>query len=86
MVILAGDLANGEDVLLPVIEREVRRQTLRELSADLKITVSSLGLDMRLKGAAALAFRKSLADASLLKRMCGPVLTAPATRGAPAGR
>lgn len=74
IVILAGDLASGEDLLLPLVEKEIRRHTLADLSDGLRITASGLGLDMRLKGAAALAFRQSLADPALLKKMCSPVL------------
>ena len=40
----------------------------------LKITLSSLGLDIRLRGAVSMAFRTSLQDADLLEKMCAPVL------------
>jgi glucokinase len=74
IVILAGDLASGEDLLLPLVEKEIGRHTLADLSDGLQIKASGLGLDMRLKGAAALAFRQSLADPALLKKMCSPAL------------
>jgi len=35
--------------------------------------MSSLGFDIRLKGAASLAFRGSLADRVILRRMCAPL-------------
>ena len=75
IIILGGDLILGEDVFVPLIKEELLRHSLPELSEDLEIAVSSLGLDIRLKAAASLAFRKSLAEPDLLKKMCSPVLT-----------
>lgn len=73
ILILGGDLALGEDILLPRITKEAARHALPELMKDLQITASLLGSDMRLKGAGALAFQKSLNDPDLLKKMCSPV-------------
>jgi predicted NBD/HSP70 family sugar kinase len=75
IIILGGDLISGEDVLVPIIEEEIRKHALPDLTRDLKIVVSGLGLDIRLKGACSLAFRKSIADPVLLNKMCRPVLT-----------
>jgi hypothetical protein len=38
-----------------------------------RIVVSGLGLDIRLKGAASLAFRNMLEDPALLERICTPL-------------
>lgn len=74
IIILGGDLVPVEDVFLPLIKEELFRHCLPKLRQNLEIAVSSLGLDVRLKGAAALAFRKSLADPVLLQKMCSPLL------------
>lgn len=71
-VILAGDIAAGEDVLLPPIRAEMQRRLLPALFEALEFRVSGLGSDVRLAGAAALAFRDSLAQPGLLERLCGP--------------
>ncbi len=75
MIVLSGHLAAGEDLLLPLIKDEIARHTLQGLLQGLSITCSALGLDNRLKGAGAFAFRKALADSALLSRMCSPVFT-----------
>ena len=63
-----------EDVFVPLIQEGLRHHCLPELLEGLEMAVSSLGLDIRLKAAASLAFRKCLADPALLKKMCRPVL------------
>jgi predicted NBD/HSP70 family sugar kinase len=74
IVILGGDLIGAEDVLLPVIRAEIERLTLPRLLEGLTIIVSGLGLDIRLKGAASVAFRNMLEDPALLPRLCAPIL------------
>ena len=74
VIILGGDLVGTEDLFVPLIKQELLRHCLPQLAEGLEITVSSLGLDIRLKAAAALAFRKCLADPALLKKICSPVL------------
>jgi predicted NBD/HSP70 family sugar kinase len=74
VVIFGGDLIAGEDVLLPVIREEVLRLSLRNIAGEVDLVVSSLGLDIRLRGAASLAFRNCLADPALLHRICNSVL------------
>jgi predicted NBD/HSP70 family sugar kinase len=74
IIILGGDLVAGEDVFVPFIKEGLIRHCLPELSEDLEIAMSSLGLDIRLKAAASLAFRKCLAEPALLNRLCSPVL------------
>ena len=75
IIIFGGDIIAGEDVLLPIVREEIIRCTLPEVLADVKITVSGLGLDIRLRGAVSMAFRMSLRNADLLEKMCTPVLT-----------
>lgn len=74
IVILGGDLIVAEDVMLPILWDQIRLQTRPRSLEVVKIAVSSLGLDIRLKGAASLAFRNMLEDSELLGRICTPVL------------
>ncbi len=74
IVILGGDLIIAEDVMLPIIWDQIRLQTRPRSLEVVKIVVSGLGLDIRLKGAASLAFRNMLEDPELVQRMCAPVL------------
>lgn len=74
VIILGGDAISGEDVLLPVIKEEMARRTPPYLLDGVKVTHSGLGLDIRLRGAASLAFRSCLSDPALLRRMCSGVL------------
>ncbi len=75
IIIFGGDIIPGEDVLLPIVKEEIARYTLPEVLSGVKITLSSLGLDIRLRGAVSMAFRMSLRDADLLEKICVPVLT-----------
>jgi predicted NBD/HSP70 family sugar kinase len=75
IIIFGGDIISGEDVLLPIVKEEIARCTLPEVLSGVKITLSSLGLDIRLRGAVSMAFRASLQDPKLLEKMCAPVLT-----------
>jgi predicted NBD/HSP70 family sugar kinase len=70
VVILGGDLIGAEDILVPIVLSEIRQRTLPVSLEGLKIVISSLGLDIRLKGAASLAFRKMLEDPLRLRSMC----------------
>jgi len=74
LIILGGEFVNGEDVLLPRIKEQMASHTMPALCEDLEITISTLGLDIGLKGAASLAFRNSLDDSALLKKMLQPVV------------
>jgi predicted NBD/HSP70 family sugar kinase len=67
IVILGGDLIAAEDTLVPVIRDEIARRTLPASSERLVVHVSSLGLDIRLRGAVLLAFRSILQNAALFK-------------------
>jgi predicted NBD/HSP70 family sugar kinase len=74
IVILGGDLIAAEDVMLPIIRDQIQTLTRPRSLEVVKIVVSGLGLDIRLKGAATLAFRNMLDDPELVQRMCAPVL------------
>ena len=74
IVIFGGDIIPGEDVLLPIVKEEIARCTLPEVLSGVKMTVSSLGHDIRLRGAVSMAFRTSLRNPTLLEKMCAPVL------------
>jgi glucokinase len=60
VVILGGDLIAAEDILVPLIWEEIARRTLPVSTERLLLRVSSLGLDIRLRGAVSLAFRSIL--------------------------
>ncbi len=74
LIVLGGDLISGEDLFIPVIWDELKLRTLPLLLKDLQLKTSSLGLDIRLKGAASLAFRNAISNPKLLARMCRPAL------------
>lgn len=74
IVVLGGDLIVAEDVMLPILWAQIRLQTRPRSLEVVKIAVSGLGLDIRLKGAASLAFRNILEDSELLGRICTSVL------------
>jgi len=76
IVILGGDLIIAEGVMLPIIWDQIRLQTRPRSLEVVKMVVSGLGLDIRLKGAASLAFRNMLEDPELVQRICAPVLNA----------
>jgi hypothetical protein len=64
--------------MLPIIWDQIRQQTRPRSLENVQIVVSSLGLDIRLKGAASLAFRNMLDTSELIQKMCASVLqTAP---------
>lgn len=74
MVIVGGDLITAEDVMLPIIQDQIRKQTRPRSLGTVKIVVSGLGLDIRLKGTASLAFRNMLDTSELIQKMCAPAL------------
>ncbi len=74
LIILGGDLVNGEDILLPKIQAQIQENALSDFVDNLRTAVSRLGLDIGLKGAASLAFRNSLSNPEVLKKMCRPVV------------
>jgi N-acetylglucosamine repressor len=70
IVILGGDLIAAEDVMLPVIWDQVRIETRPRSLEVVEIVVSGLGLDIRLKGAASLAFQNMLESPEMVFRLC----------------
>jgi len=63
MIILGGDLLQGEDLLAPRIQRELAAQ-LPDFTETTELTVTGLGLDIGLKGAAFLAFQNAVNNPS----------------------
>lgn len=72
LIILGGDLMQGEDLLLPRIRKELSAH-VPEFLRTASLRVTSLGQDIGLKGAASLAFRNSVQNSSLLKGLCKPI-------------
>jgi predicted NBD/HSP70 family sugar kinase len=70
LIVLGGDLAAGDDLLTPLITGELQRHTLPQLLAPVRIVASELGPDIRLRGAASLAFHGCLSNPELLARLC----------------
>ena len=52
------------------IRDEIERSTLNLSLQGIKIVVSGLGLDIRVRGAASLAFRSVVDDPALLRKIC----------------
>ncbi|MBI1355489.1 MAG: ROK family protein [Acidobacteria bacterium] len=74
LIVLGGDLISGEDLFIPLIWDELRKRSLPLLLEGLQIKSSTLGLDIRLKGAASLAFRNAISNRDLLAKLCRPAL------------
>lgn len=74
IIILGGDFAGPEDYLIPQLRAKLENLVLPELMDGIQIVASHLGPDMRLRGAGALALRKSLEAPELLTKICSPVL------------
>ena len=72
LVILGGELLLGEDLLLPGIRREIESH-LPEFFEPPKVIVTSLGIDIGLKGAALLAFQNSVTRTEVLKKLTTPL-------------
>ena len=72
MIILGGDLLQGEDLLLPRIQRELAAQ-LPDFTEQTELTVTGLGLDIGLKGAAFLAFQNAVNNAELMRKLFAPL-------------
>ena len=75
LVILGGELLLGEDLLLPGIRRELARH-LPEFFGPPEVIVTSLGLDIGLKGAALLAFQNSVTNTDFLRKFTTPLTEA----------
>lgn len=72
LIILGGDLLQGEDLLVPRIKSMIPAH-LPEFAKETEIRVTSLGLDIGLKGAAFLAFQNSVGHPELMKKLCSPL-------------
>ena len=75
LIVLGGDVTQGYDLLLPRIRRELTRN-VPEFIRETELCVTRLGQDIGLKGAALLAFRNSVKDPALLKKLCKPIAEA----------
>jgi glucokinase len=80
IIVLGGDVVSAEDLMMPVIWETIRKHTWADLSRDLKLTVSGLGMDIRVKGAASLALRKSLRSSELIKKITSTMMPSSARR------
>jgi predicted NBD/HSP70 family sugar kinase len=74
IIILGGDFAGPEDYLISRLRAKLEKLVLPDLMDGIQIVASHLGPDMRLRGAGALALRKSLEDPKLLAKICSSVL------------
>lgn len=70
LLVIGGDIAAGQDLLVPVLQEELNRHALPQLAGSVKIVTSELGPDIRLRGAASLAFHACLGDPKLLAKVC----------------
>jgi glucokinase len=75
LIVLGGDLLQGEDLLLPRIKREIPIH-LPGFTKEPEVTVTSLGLDIGLKGTAFLAFQNSVNNQELIRKLCAPAADA----------
>ncbi len=69
LIVLSGDIADAGDLLVPLIEDEVKNFGWQKIVEGLRISVSSLGADIRLKGAATLAFLEFIGDRDRLANL-----------------
>lgn len=69
MIILGGYTVAAEDVMLPRIRTELAKH-VRDWAVPYELTVSSLGVDIGLKGAASRAMHDVLNNSELLKKLC----------------
>lgn len=60
LIVLGGDLIAGQDLLIPLIRRQLIRHCLPELMEGLDLKAGALGHDSGLRGAASLAFSHAL--------------------------
>ena|SRR5579864_5266712 len=72
LIILGGDLLQGEDLLVPRIKHALSVH-MPQFVKEPAVKVTSLGLDIGLKGAAFLAFQHSVSNTHLMKKLCAPV-------------
>jgi predicted NBD/HSP70 family sugar kinase len=81
LIVLGGDLIQGQDLFLPRIRAILTETLLPKHRERLHLMVSSLGLDIGLKGAASMAFQRCMRDSQLLQeKLCSPVGVSPARK------
>jgi glucokinase len=79
LIVFGGYIIAQQDIFLPRIRTSLGDSLLPKLAERLDIKVSSLGLDIGLKGAASMAFRRCIDDPELLlTRVCSPAASRPA--------
>jgi predicted NBD/HSP70 family sugar kinase len=69
LIVLSGDIADASDLLAPLIEEQVQKYGWQKIVEGLRISVSALGSDIRLKGAATLAFLEFISDRQMLANL-----------------
>jgi glucokinase len=72
MIILGGDIPLGQDLLVSRLKEEILRNVPEPYQRSLKVQVSPLGLDIGVKGAASLAFHRTISDSASLQKLCVP--------------
>lgn len=82
LIILGGDLVAAEDLLPPLLYKEIEASALPQFVDNLRIAVTGMGTDIGLKGAAYFAFERSLLNTHVLKKLCRPVHDSYQTEGA----
>jgi hypothetical protein len=75
-VILGGELLLGEDLLVPGIKRELANHLPAFWGQPPEVVVTTLGMDIGLKGSALLAFRNSVTNADSLRKLTTPLTEA----------
>jgi predicted NBD/HSP70 family sugar kinase len=76
LVILGGELLLGEDLLVPGIKRELANHLPAFWGQPPEVVVTTLGMDIGLKGSALLAFRNSVTNADSLRKLTTPLTEA----------
>jgi predicted NBD/HSP70 family sugar kinase len=76
LVILGGELLLGEDLLLPGIKRELAKHLPAFWGPPPEVIVTTLGMDIGLKGSALLAFRNSITNTESLRTLTTPLTEA----------
>lgn len=81
LIVFGGDIIHGQDLFLPRIRTVLASFVTPKLGEAVRLTISSLGLDIGLKGAAGMAFRRSISDSKLLREnICRPVADVSSSR------
>jgi len=70
LILLTGDIVGAADLIIPRIQRELAQRTLPQLLDNLTLCASRLGPDVRLRGAATLAFDRIVNGPDWLPQLC----------------